>query len=69
MFSNTALRFMWGGLVAITVIALAYLLLPTLIIVPLSFSDSAYLAFPPPAWSLKWYEAITNSTIPGGFCQ
>jgi ABC-type spermidine/putrescine transport system permease subunit II len=60
---------MWGGLVAITVIALAYLLLPTLIIVPLSFSDSAYLAFPPPAWSLKWYEAIADSQYPVAFAN
>jgi ABC-type spermidine/putrescine transport system permease subunit II len=67
MFSRTATRMIWGGLVAITVVALAYLLLPTLIIVPLSFSDSAYLSFPPPAWSLKWYEAIPGSQYPAAF--
>ncbi len=60
---------MWGSLVAITVVALGYLLLPTLIIVPLSFSDSAYLSFPPPAWSLKWYEAIADSQYPAAFAN
>jgi ABC-type spermidine/putrescine transport system permease subunit II len=63
------MRFMWGSLVAVTVVALAYLLLPTLIIVPLSFSDSTYLSFPPPGWSLRWYEAIAGSQYPAAFAN
>jgi len=27
----------------------------------MSFSDSAFLQFPPPAWSLRWYEAYFGS--------
>ena len=38
-------------------IVLLFLILPSLIIIPLSFSDSRYLAFPPPGWSTRWYEA------------
>jgi ABC-type spermidine/putrescine transport system permease subunit II len=69
MFSKPAMRLMWGSLVAVTVVALTYLLLPTLIIVPLSFSDSTYLSFPPPGWSLRWYEAIAGSQYPAAFAN
>jgi putative spermidine/putrescine transport system permease protein len=33
-----------------------YLLLPIFIVVPLSFSSAKYMTFPPPGWSLQWYE-------------
>ena len=41
--------------VALCVLVLLYLILPILIIVPMSFSSSRFLAFPPPSWSLRWY--------------
>jgi putative spermidine/putrescine transport system permease protein len=31
------------------------LIVPTLIVIPMSFSDSQYLEFPPKNWSLRWY--------------
>jgi putative spermidine/putrescine transport system permease protein len=34
---------------------LAFLVLPIFIVVPMSFSASRFLAFPPPSWSLRWY--------------
>lgn len=34
-----------------------FLIAPSLLVVPLSFSDSRLLSFPPPAWSLRWYQA------------
>ncbi len=40
-----------GGLVIL------FLVLPSLLVIPLSFSDSRYLAFPPPGWSTRWYGA------------
>lgn len=53
------LRRLWlyvtGGLV------LVFLAVPSLIVVPLSFSDAAFLKFPPPAWSLRWYENYFGS--------
>ncbi|KAA1427796.1 ABC transporter permease [Nocardioides antri] len=33
-----------------------FVLVPTLIVVPLSFSSVRSLQFPPPGWSTKWYE-------------
>ena len=39
-----------------------FLVLPTLIIIPMSFSDSQYLEFPPSHWSLRWYANFFGST-------
>ena len=33
-----------------------FLMVPTLIVVPMSFSGSQYLEFPPRVGSLRWYE-------------
>jgi putative spermidine/putrescine transport system permease protein len=40
---------------------LAWLIIPILIILPMSFSGARFLAFPPPSWSLRWYEAYLGS--------
>lgn len=40
---------------------LAFLVLPTLIVVPMSFSASNLLEFPPRAYSLRWYESFFGS--------
>ena len=36
-------------------LVLFYLILPILVVVPLSFSSASYLSFPPPGFSLHWY--------------
>jgi putative spermidine/putrescine transport system permease protein len=36
----------------------AYLVLPTLIVVPISFTQTDYIAFPPRGFSLQWYETF-----------
>jgi putative spermidine/putrescine transport system permease protein len=41
---------------------LAFLALPALIVVPLSFSSVRYFAFPPPGWSLRWYVDFASSS-------
>src|SRR5262245_3844968 len=59
-----ALMRLWRGfLLAVTCLACLYLILPTFVIVPLSFSSSLYLSFPPPGWSTQWYVALWNSPI------
>ncbi|MCA6216165.1 ABC transporter permease [Ideonella sp. B7] len=40
---------------------LLYLLLPILVIMPLSFSASSFLAYPMPGWSLQWYHNLFTS--------
>lgn len=37
-----------------------FLLIPTIVVVPASFSDTRYLTFPPSSWSLRWYAAYFN---------
>jgi putative spermidine/putrescine transport system permease protein len=37
-------------------LVLLYLILPILIIVPMSFSSTRFLTFPPPSLSLRWYQ-------------
>ena len=37
-------------------ITLFLLIVPSLIVIPMSFSASQYLEFPPQEWSLRWYE-------------
>jgi putative spermidine/putrescine transport system permease protein len=37
-------------------LVLAYLIVPLAIIVPMSFSGTRFLTFPPPSFSLRWYE-------------
>ncbi|MFK7939197.1 MAG: ABC transporter permease [Roseovarius sp.] len=43
-------------LYVLAVITMILLVTPTLIVIPMSFSDSQYLEFPPKTWSLRWYE-------------
>jgi putative spermidine/putrescine transport system permease protein len=46
---------------AVVVLILLFLIVPVLIVVPLSFSDTRFMTFPPPAYSLRWYEAFVGS--------
>jgi putative spermidine/putrescine transport system permease protein len=45
----------------ICVLVLAFLILPILIIVPLSFSSGTFLTFPLPGLSLRWYQEFFTS--------
>jgi putative spermidine/putrescine transport system permease protein len=49
------------ALLALVSLVLVFLILPTLIVIPMSFSASAFLEFPPRAWSLRWYQAYFTS--------
>jgi len=43
------------------IFVIAFLILPTFIVIPMSFSDSRFLTFPPPSLSLRWYEEFFAS--------
>ena len=47
---------------ALTIIILLFLVLPVAIIIPMSFSSSQYLEFPPPGFSTQWYEKFFESS-------
>jgi putative spermidine/putrescine transport system permease protein len=51
----------WWSLRIACIAVLAFLLVPIAVIVPLSFSDSSFLVYPIPGWSLKWYENLFTS--------
>jgi len=44
------------GLAVVAGIVFLYLIFPILIVIPLSFSAGTYLSFPPPGFSLRWYQ-------------
>lgn len=43
------------------ILVMVFLILPTVIVIPMSFSDSQYLEFPPREWSIRWYEHYLGS--------
>ncbi len=45
---------------ALAVIGLAILIVPVLIVLVSSFTSSTVLRFPPPGFSLRWYEALLD---------
>src|SRR5437764_1562711 len=50
----------WAWRVA-CVAVLVFLLLPILVIIPLSFADSSFLVYPSPGWSLRWARNLLAS--------
>src|SRR3954469_20324012 len=51
----------WWAMRVFCIAVLLSLLLPILVIMPLSFSDSSFLVYPIPGWSLKWYRNLFTS--------
>lgn len=44
-----------------TILVILFLIMPVLIIIPMSFSSSKYIEFPPPSFSTQWYDKFFNS--------
>lgn len=44
-----------AALFALTALIILFLIVPNFIVVPISFSGSSLLTFPPPSFSLRWY--------------
>ncbi|MBA8852801.1 ABC-type spermidine/putrescine transport system permease subunit I [Ochrobactrum intermedium] len=42
-------------------LVLLFLVLPTFVLIPLSFSSARYQTFPPPGYSLQWYQAYLGN--------
>lgn len=55
--SAPVLQIPWAMALAVIAVAaiLIFLVLPTIIIIPMSLSDTAHLQFPPAGFTLKWY--------------
>jgi len=50
-----------GAFGVFVMLCFAYLLLPSVIIVPMSFSSQSYLSFPPTGFSLRWYQGLAGN--------
>jgi len=48
-------------LTAVGIAILFFLIVPTLIVIPMSFSGASYLEFPPTSWSFRWYREYFGS--------
>lgn len=48
----------WSPLGISVIVVAALLMLPAVLIVPMSLSSGSTFAFPPPGWSLRWYENL-----------
>ncbi|MBO9354755.1 ABC transporter permease subunit [Bordetella petrii] len=44
------------------VLALVFLLLPLIVVIPISFGDSSLMMFPPKSYSLRWYRALLEDS-------
>ncbi len=51
------------ALAVVAVAGLLFLTAPLLIVIPNAFSDGAYLVFPPPGFSLRWFQAFFASPL------
>lgn len=45
----------------VTIFVGFFLIFPILVIIPMAFSSSSYLEFPPPGFSLQWFEEFFSS--------
>src|SRR5665647_3630264 len=57
---DTDRRLSWLTKVMVGLVAF-YLVAPTLIVIPLSFTDRASFDFPPKSWSLRYYQAFLTT--------
>ena len=48
-------------LYVVAALIMVFLVAPSLIVIPMSFSESQYLEFPPRQWSIRWYDHYFNS--------
>jgi putative spermidine/putrescine transport system permease protein len=61
--NTTAPRFQWPFLVALTWTVLLFLMLPTLVSIPVSLTPNDYLSLPTGSLSLRHYETLFTDTI------
>ncbi len=55
-------RLSWFTKIMVAIVAV-YLVIPTLIVIPLSFTDRASFVFPPQGWSLDYYKTFLTEPV------
>lgn len=59
---DTDRRLSWFTRIMVVIVGV-YLVIPTLIVVPLSFTDRDSFAFPPKGWSLHYYQTFLTQPV------
>src|SRR5688572_16424891 len=59
---DTDRRLSWFTKIMVVLVGV-YLVIPTLIVIPLSFTDRASFAFPPQGWSLRYYQTFLTEPV------
>jgi putative spermidine/putrescine transport system permease protein len=52
-----------GVIIAIAVFSLALLVLPSVVVVMISFDTRAFISFPPQGFTLRWYQEVFNHPV------
>lgn len=60
MSARSAERWRARGLAAFAAVILAFLMMPVVVVVLASFTNTSYLTIPPKGLTLRWYEAVFN---------
>lgn len=60
-YASPVERLWYFGLRGLVGLILLFLVLPILVIIPLSFNSDSFLMYPMSGWSLRWYEEVINS--------
>ncbi|MEB0206166.1 ABC transporter permease [Pseudomonas sp. CCC3.1] len=60
-YASTAEKLARFGLVTVSLLVLLFLIIPVLVIIPLSFNSSSFLTYPMDGFSLRWYEELMTS--------
>ncbi|MBB3237094.1 ABC transporter permease [Phyllobacterium endophyticum] len=47
----------------VAIVTLGFLILPVIIVIPMSFSSASSMSFPPPGLSLRWYSSFFGSSV------
>jgi ABC-type spermidine/putrescine transport system permease subunit II len=51
-----------GVVKGFAILVALFLVVPVFIVIPLSLSDSAFLQFPPPGWTTRWYSEFFSDS-------
>lgn len=60
-YASKAQKLARFGLVTVCLLVLLFLIIPVLVIIPLSFNSSSFLTYPMDGFSLRWYEELMSS--------
>ncbi|HPY42369.1 MAG TPA: ABC transporter permease, partial [Thiolinea sp.] len=60
IYASTPEKVWYWGFRVFCGLVLVFLMLPVLVIIPLSFSSGSFLTYPLPGLSLQWYEQVLS---------